>query len=125
MNTSPLCKDHGKPLQTICTTCENLVCINCYATHTKNGCGNPIDLVSYASEKLLGKYKSKLDEFSGRQDMINESFKQFKNSSIDLKLKLIMLKDRVQTLLNALDETLNSYPKYTFSYVIHDHKAIY
>jgi len=106
-----MCRDHNKPIQAICTTCKELLCIKCNAFHIKKGCKNSIDLPSYATTELLPKYKSLIDDFEQRKYFIEAFVNNFVNSTEGIQQGLILLKERIEVLLEEVNNGIECLAK--------------
>jgi len=106
MKQNSRCQIHGKKLNSYCLSCDNLICYRCLSEHGKKGCTYPIDLPTYAAEKLLPKYKEQLASFELKKKEIEPALKEFIESAEGIKNELERLKDNLKQLLDTIEVTI-------------------
>ena len=114
MEKGPICKQHGKPIQTICISCNVFLCFKCQTLHTEKGCKGSIDIPSYATKTLLNEYKTRMDNLKDERTdkknfAVNISMlsKTMKKELEKLKQRLVDLNSSVSEILQILDSGLN------------------
>jgi len=107
MEAIPKCEEHKTPFARICSTCRKKLCHECVAIHVKQCPGSiPVDFPTYAKENLLPEYKKRLDNLEKCKPLTAESMKEFMVPAPTLKKLLILLQEKVESLLKLIKNAL-------------------
>ena len=106
MDKKPKCKIHNKSIKSICMSCNTLLCYKCLSDHSKKGCKFPMDLVTYASERIVPKYKKQIEDYKRKKKSIEISVKGFINNSEAMKVNLEELKGKLEEVLEKVNNNI-------------------
>ena len=123
MEVDPICKNHGKSLQLVCTGCKLLMCSRCLIDHNKACKFQPIDISAYAEDKLLPEYMKQITNFEKDKETIKASIKYFMSSSSKIIEKLIKLKEDLEDLLNTLNGCISIITKDHIESIVKNYRA--
>jgi len=103
-----LCKDHGSPIQMLCVTCNCFLCHKCLPFHDRKECRYPTDLTFFATDQLLPKYKTHLDNFIKVRHLIDSSIRGYISFSKSLIEQLAELKAKLINLIESIEVTIKA-----------------
>ena len=106
MEGNPMCEKHNKQIHLYCKDCKSFLCLECLLTHKQKSCEYPISLIVYAKE-ILDAYEAQVKKLEEDKQIIEDWVKSFISSSGSLRKGLILLKDRLQDLLDNIEKSLD------------------
>jgi len=102
------CKLHGKTVEMYCENCKEFICSFCLQVHSGKGCKYPEHVSSYIKKNVLPKYNEKIKILDAKKDQLNEFAKTFKSYSGDFLKNLKELKYKFTSILEAIDESIET-----------------
>ena len=103
MNNQRFCLQHKLPIENICETCKQLICVACFEEHSTKKCKYPIFILTYAKKEMLSKMKLEKEKY---KDKVNKERNEFCIILQEVKEHFNELMEKIKALMKHFSDVL-------------------